>query len=242
MPKHLLIAQRLTRLIAANRHLRDLELSPDNRSPWLPALQRWQAQRLKDSFRELLREPSSRPAAEFFLSDLYGDHDVGGRDAGVARVIPRLTRLLPENFLITAADAIELGALSHALDLRMVRHFEAAHGEHGRDVHIDAERYGETYRRCRLPRLRRRQIDLILEVGNALDDAVQHPMLGRVLKLSRMPARAAGLTDLQQFLERGFGAFAKLGGAEDFLATIERQEREASRRLFAGDPAPFGRG
>ena len=239
MPKHPAIAQRLTRLIAANRQLRDPELSPDNRSPWLPALQRWQAQRLKESFRRLLRESSTRPAAEFFLSDLYGDHDVSGRDAGVARVIPRLTRLLPEDFLVTAADAIELGALSHALDLRMVRHFEAGYGEDGRHVHIDAERYAETYRRCGLRRLRRHQIDLILEVGNALDDAVQHPMLGRVLKLSRLPARAAGLTDLQQFLERGFGAFAKLGGADHFLGTIERQEREVSRRLFAALPRPF---
>jgi hypothetical protein len=230
------IARRLTLLIEANRHLRDPQLSPDNLSPWLPALQRWQAQRLKESFATLLATPHMRPAAEFFLSDLYGDHDVSSRDAGVARVIPRLTRLLPEDFLITAADAIELGALSHALDLRMVRKLEARHRGTPK---LDAERYAQAYRDCGLPRLRRRQIDLIVEVGEALDDAVKHPMLGRVLKLSRLPARAAGLTDLQQFLERGFGAFGKLGGAEEFLAIIERQEREVSRRLFAGHPRPF---
>jgi hypothetical protein len=64
-------------------------------------------------------------------------------------------------------------------------------------------------------------------------------MLGRVLKLSRLPARAAGLWELQQFLERGFAAFAELGGAEEFLRTIERQEREVSRRLFAAHTRPF---
>lgn len=230
------IAARLSRLIAINQQLRDPACSPGNRSPWLPVLQRWQAQRLKESFTEFLREPSTRPAAEFFLTDLYGDHDVRGRDSGVARVIPRLIRLLPEDFLITAADAIELGALSHALDLRMVARLQERCGG---DLRLDAARYALAYRDCGLRRLRGRQIDLVVEVGRALDDAVRHPMLGRVLRLSRLPARAAGLSDLQQFLERGFGAFAQLGGAEHFLSTIERQERSVSRRLFAGESNPF---
>jgi hypothetical protein len=157
-------------------------------------------------------------------------------DSGVARVIPRLIRLLPEDFLITAADAIELGALSHALDLRMVARLQ---DRFGGDLRLDAARYAWAYRDCGLRRLRGRQIDLVQEVGYALDDAVRHPMLGRVLRLSRLPARAAGLSDLQQFLERGFAAFARLGGAEYFLTTIERQERSVSRRLFAGESNPF---
>lgn len=229
-------AGRIGRLIEANQRLRDPVRTPLNTSPWLPALQRWQAQRLARSFEHFLATPHMRPAAEFFLSDLYGDHDVSGRDSGVARIVPRLVRLLPEDFLVTAADAIELGALSHALDLRMAMRLQQAHGSRPR---IDLARYAQAYRATALPRLRRRQIDLIMEVGQALDQAVRHPMLGRVLKLSRLPARAAGLSDLQQFLERGFAAFAELGGAADFLGAIERQEREVSRRLFTGHPAPF---
>jgi hypothetical protein len=237
MHAHHPTARRLSRLIAANQRLRDPEAEPRNGSPWLPALQRWQAQRLKCSFEAFLKRADTRPAAEFFLSDLYGDHDVSGRDAGVARIVPRLIRLLPDNFLLTAADAIELGALSHAFDLRMVDRLGARHGSRVRS--IDEAVYAQAYRDCGLPRLRARQIDLIVEVGQSLDEAVRHPMLGRVLKLSRLPARAAGLWELQQFLERGFAAFAELGGAEEFLRTIERQEREVSRRLFAAHAQPF---
>ncbi|MCG6118029.1 MAG: hypothetical protein MEQ07_07525 [Aquimonas sp.] len=228
-------ARRIGRLIEANQRLRDPARTPLNRSPWLPILQRWQAERLAGSFQRFLETPHMRPAAEFFLSDLYGDHDVTGRDGGVARIVPRLVRLLPADFLVTAADAIELGALSHALDLRMVGCLQRGTGR----PTLDLERYAQAYREVGLARLRRRQIDLIVEVGEALDDAVRHPMLGRVLRLSRLPARAAGLWELQQFLERGFTAFAELGGAEDFLQTIERQEREVSRRLFCGHPKPF---
>ncbi len=231
------LALRLARLIHANQRLRDAQAAPANASPWLPQLQRWQAKRLEVSFGHFLARPDTRPAAEFFLSDLYGDHDVSARDAGVARIVPRLLRLLPEEFILTAADAIELGALSHALDLRMVERLIRRCGRDARK--IDAATYAQAYRDSGLPRLRRRQIDLIIEVGHALDAAVRHPMLGRVLKLSRVPARMAGLWELQQFLERGFAAFARLGGAQEFLATIERQEREVSRRLFAGHPKPF---
>ncbi|MBE5314542.1 MAG: hypothetical protein H4O13_03980 [Xanthomonadales bacterium] len=237
MHAHHPTARRLARLIAANQRLRSFDTEPRNRSPWLPALQRWQAQRLKASFAAFLKRPDRRAAAEFFLSDLYGDQDVSGRDSAVARIVPRLIRLLPDDFLRTAADAIELGALSHAFDLRMVDCLVRGYGERPRV--FDEALYAQVYRDCGLPRLRARQIDLIVEVGQSLDEAVRHPMLGRVLKLSRLPARAAGLWELQQFLERGFAAFAKLGGADEFLATIERQEREASRRLFAGHPQPF---
>jgi hypothetical protein len=55
-------------------------------------------------------------------------------------------------------------------------------------------------------------------------------------------ARAAGLSELQGFLERGFAAFDELGGAGEFLGAIGQRERLASSRLFAGDPDPFGDG
>ena len=53
---------------------------------------------------------------------------------------------------------------------------------------------------------------------------------------------AAGLSELQGFLERGFGAFEELGGAGEFREAIGHRERQASARLFAGDPDPFGEG
>jgi hypothetical protein len=65
------------------------------------------------------------------------------------------------------------------------------------------------------------------------------PGIGSLLKLSRLPARAAGLGALQSFLERGCAAFTALGDAGAFLADIRRSETAAMRRLFAGDADPF---
>ena len=202
----------------------------------LPVLRHWQAARLEASFADVLANPSMRAAGRFFLSDLYGERDFSGRDRDLGRVLPLMLPLLPDSLLLAARDALGLHVLSQALDLRMARRMQAR-----RWRRLDTDRYGEVYRACGLPRLRARQITLIVAVGHALDAAVHRHGVHRILKAARLPARMAGFAELQGFLERGFDAFGQLGGAGAFLSRIERGEREVSRRLFAADPAPFDR-
>lgn len=225
--------RRLRRVLEANRHGRDPKREPRNLSPRLAELQRWQAQRLTRSFADFLAEPRTAPAARFFLDDLYGDHDVSARDRDVERVLPLMRKLLPPHLIETAADAIELAWLSHAFDLRLARALESMlkPGEA-----IEADAYAAAYRRVGKPRLRRHQIELILKVGATLDHAVHKPWIPRLLRASRLPAKIAGLGQLQSFLERGFAAFQALQGADDFLAEIARRELSVSRRLLAGEP------
>jgi hypothetical protein len=104
---------------------------------------------------------------------------------------------------------------------------------------ITDEDYGRAYREVGLPRLRERQIGLIVRVGEALDAAVHKHGVHKLLRASRLPAQLAGLHELQAFLERGFEAFGALGGAGPFLRDLESREREISRRLFARHPRPF---
>lgn len=208
----------------------------ENASPRLAVLRAWQSQRLEASFADVLADPKMHAAGRFFLSDLYADRDFSGRDRDVDRIMPIMVHLLPETMLRAARDAIELHVLSHALDLRMVRAMDRR-----RLSRLDTVRYGEIYREAGQPRLRRRQIALVVSVGRSLDAAVQRHGVHRLLRASRLPARAAGLSELQAFLERGFDAFAKLEGAEPFLQRVARGEGEVSRRLFAGDPDPFRR-
>lgn len=215
----------------------DPQREPRNALRWLKPLQAWQAARLERSFARFLQDPARRPAARFFLTDVYGDHDFARRDADIARVIPMMQRLLPAALLDTVADGIALGALTHALDLRMA---EALQRLAPRRRTLDAGLYANAYRAVGLPRLRAHQVALIDDVGTGLAAALRIPGVGTLLRLSRMPARAAGLGELQGFLERGFDAFAQLGDARGFLADIRASETEVMRRLFASEPEPFG--
>lgn len=206
-----------------------------NTSALLAVLRSWQTRRLEASFADVLADPQMRAAGRFFLTDLYSDRDFSARDRDIDRIMPLMVHLLPESMLSAARDAIELHVLSHALDLRMV-----AAMARRRIRSLDEARYGEIYRETGLPRLRRRQIGLIVAVGRSLDAAVKRHGVHRLLRASRLPARAAGMSELQGFLERGFDAFAQLGGADRFLERIAGGEGEVSRRLFAAHPRPFG--
>lgn len=226
----------LMRRLAWHRAVHDPEQEPRNRLRWLPEVRRWQAARLSASFEGFMQDPKRRPAAEFFLTDLYGDRDFSRRDADIARVAPMMLRLMPQALVETLVDAIELGALSHAFDLRMA---EALQRLAPRRTTLDDDLYARAYREVGQPRLRAHQIDLIKVAGYGLGHALRTRGVATLLGMLRGPARAAGFGELQTFLERGFGAYAELDSVADFIADIERSEREVSRRLFDGHPRPF---
>ena len=232
----LALDRRLSRVLESNRRGRDPVREPRNGLPWLPALQRWQSARLERTFTDFLAEPRTKPAARFFLDDLYGDYDVTSRDRDVERVLPLMRKLLPAHLIETAADAIELAWISHALDMRMAEQLETLSP---RSKKLDEALYARAYRAVGKPRLRAHQIALILRVGKTLDEAVHKPWIPRLLRASRLPAKFAGLGTLQTFLERGFAAFKELRGADDFLNAIAKRERETSRRLMAGAKDAF---
>lgn len=227
---------RLERRLACHQALHDPVREPRNGLAWLPEVRRWQAERLKISFAGFLADPARRPAAEFFLGDVYGDRDFTRRDADIARVLPMMRRLLPRGLLATVADAIEVGALTHALDLRMAETLQVMAPRRKR---LDEPLYGEAYRDIGLPRLRRRQIALIRSVGGGFGRSLKMPGVSALLAFSRGPAKLAGLGELQGFLERGYAAFETLGNADAFVDEIARAELRASQRLFAADPDPF---
>lgn len=237
MSRHADVVHRLQHRLACHQALHDPVEEPRNGLRWLPELRRWQTARLERSFRRFLEDRHRAAAARFFLTDVYGDRDFSRRDADIARVLPTMQRLLPASLLSTVADGIALGALTHALDLRMAQ----ALGElvpNGR--RLDEARYGQAYRRVGKPHLRERQIEMILEVGHGLGRALRLPGITTLLRMSRGPAHAAGLSELQGFLERGVAAFKQLGDVDAFLADIQRVEREIAHRLATDAPDPFG--
>ena len=199
----------------------------------LECLAAWQASRMGRTYADLAIQSRYAEAIAFFQSDLYGASDFAQRDADLARVVPVMTRMLPGRVIATIAQAMELNALSHELDRALLQRLPRADG-----IFTVAE-YCIAYRRPGDRPARDRQIDLIGEIGAGLDDYVRRPLIHSALVMMRRPARLAGLAVLHDFLERGFLAFRKMHGATEFLATIDRRERELMEAIFAGATAPF---
>jgi hypothetical protein len=216
------------------RHLERLKaLRGEGRAlpPRLTELKAWQSRRLAETYADIAAQERYRAATSFFLDDLYGPKDFSRRDREMLRILPTMSRILPRSAVETASLAIELEALSEDLDQRAAAALPPGP--------IDDASYGEAYRKSSSAQERQHQIDLIDAVGRRLDALVRKPLVHSTLKLMRQPARLAGLSDMQDFMERGFEAFRAIQGADGFLALLREREERIMSRLFAGASRPF---
>lgn len=194
----------------------------------------FQRDRLSHTHADLLAAERYAKAAQFFLEDLYGSRDLSARDAELSRVIPALTRLLPNAALETIARAVELDWLSEQLDQQVA--LALAPGEAALPRLSEAQ-YQRAYRSAGEFAGREHQIALVGRIGAELDRLVKVPMLGTLLGAMGKPAEQAGVRQLHEFLLRGFSAFKAMRGAGEFLRLIDQREREHHRRLVQPEPA-----
>jgi hypothetical protein len=197
-------------------------------------IKRYQQSRFALTYADLLSHPRYAGASRFFLDDLYGPGDFSQRDAQFARIVPALVRLFPNEVITTVEALTALHALSEQLDSEMARQVGQAP--------LTGATYVAAWRRTGHPASRQRQIDLMLDVGRALDVYTHRPLLRHSLRAMRLPARKAGMSALQAFLESGFETFRAMHGADEFLTQIGHRERAMAASLFGSPSAadPLG--
>lgn len=197
----------------------------------IAAVKRYQSQRFQNSYRDLIAGGPYQAAAQFFLNELYGLVDYSGRDAQFARIAGTIERLLPRQAVSTAVALARLHLLTEQLDWAMASAWQPAPSSE-----TVAATYVQTWNRVGQREKRERQLQLVLGLGRDLTRLTQTPGLRLMLKLMRGPAHAAGLHELQTFLEAGFDTFAPLArqkdGTEAFLSLIETRESELMHALF----------
>lgn len=190
----------------------------------LRKLQYWQTKRLLATHGDLWESKRFKPAMAFFIDELYGPKDFSKRDKDIARVVPKMAKILPQQALESLESALRLNSLSFEMDVKM--------SELLVDINVDRDSYAKAYQACNNLEQREEQIDLLESLGADLADVVKIPGISALLMLSRKPAKMAGVESLQAFLESGFKAFKKLGEVEDFIIPIVSQEKRIMHALF----------
>jgi hypothetical protein len=198
------------------------------------ALRLWQSQRFRQTYADLLQDKHMGAPALFFLTELYSEKEYSQRDAQFARIANTIERLFPQSVVQTATLLAQLHALSETLDACMARTWQATHQAETALPFDDASSlplYRQLwqvlgdhpgYNQARLE-----QLQATHHLGLQLQRHTQVPGLRLMLKMMRAPATAAGLQDLQRFLERGFDTFGQLGRAgkvPEFLQTVIQRE------------------
>ncbi|MBT3133544.1 hypothetical protein KL866_00130 [Alteromonas sp. ALT199] len=200
--------------------LRDLA-NKLNVMPTIHQLQHWQCERLLVTHDDLAQQKRYQKAMAFFVEELYGPKDFSQRDADLARVIPKLAKVLPDKAMNAMDDALSLNALSFDLDMAMSQYLQT----HCPGEPINKDNYALAYRDVGRIEDREHQIDIISHLGDQLSDVIKIRGIGMLISLSRRPAKLAGLLALHEFLERGFNAFKALGDVQSFVQPVLTKEK-----------------
>jgi hypothetical protein len=191
--------------------------------PSIRAVQAWQCKRLLASHQQMYQQKRFKPAVEFFINELYGPNDFSQRDQDIARIVPKMSKFLPEKALQSLASALHLNTLSFELDFDLAKRLV--------DTEINRETYANAYVSCDNIASRQQQIDYIRNLGNDLADVVKMKGISSLLFISRKPAKMAGVLALHEFLEKGFRSFKNLGNVEDFIFPVVNKEQEIMQHL-----------
>jgi hypothetical protein len=188
-------------------------------------IKRHQHMRFGRDYAGLMESPRYDAATRFFLDDLYGPADFADRDTQFGRVVPAMARVLPSEVTHTVAQLAELHALSEVLDQKMAQALPVEA--------VDDRSYRSAWQMVGRRDQREAQLRLLLAIGTALERHTRSRLLSATLRMMRRPAKAAGLSQLQSFLERGLAAFSAMHGAQEFLETIAANERRVIDEMFA---------
>ena len=227
-------AQIIRESVAGVSRLRDIAAADATLAAAICAVKRYQSLRFQTTYRDLIAGGPYRAAAQFFLTELYGNLDYSKRDAQFSRIAGTLERILPKQAVATAVALARLHALTEKMDHQMGQCWVSL-----ASMPAEPQRYAHAWRTVGQKEQRTLQLELVLAIGQDLAKLTRTPGLRLLLKMMRGPAQAAGLPDLQHFLETGFDTFAALGKTENnaagFLRLIEARESELIAALFQTD-------
>ncbi|MBS7808980.1 hypothetical protein [Variovorax sp. PCZ-1] len=220
----------IAQALSVVEHLRKQRHTHPELAKRTESLRQWQAQRFRNTYTDVLKDPHMGPAALFFLTELYSEQDFSKRDAQFARIAGAIERLFPQAVVQTATLLAKLHALSETLDACMaIQWLDQAKENDDLNLNIYQSLWQSLMNVPGYAQARQQQLHATQDLGLQLQRHTKVPGLRFMLTMMRAPATAAGLQDLQRFLERGFDTFGQLGKAgkvPKFLAIVS--EREAA--------------
>ncbi len=195
----------------------------------LQYLQELQQGRMARDYKDFLEQSDFAPAIEFFLTELYGGMGFVERNNDLKKVYSIMTRMLPDSMLQTLAEAMQFQALSIKLDMEVCQQLVS----NGIDLEkLNLAQYAEANIQLDAETERRLQVKNVVHLGKALQKQVRRPFALRLLKMMRLPAKAAGFGTLHDFLERGLTAFLRMPDIAEFLLALQQRETKFMDGMF----------
>jgi hypothetical protein len=214
------VSEKIQADLAKARTTRKMQMSA--RPALRTSLRAWQRERLKTTHALALTDPGTSAAARFFLDEIYPVSTAAWRDSQAFAALSSLCKLLPDAALEALAAAAAMDSLTEELDAQWCDAWQAARlGENASN--IVREDYEDAYRQCDKI-LRERQLEALAQASHSLTRISGMTLASAALRAMKLPAKLAGLSDLQEFLERGYRIFSDLKQPDVFCRQLHDRE------------------
>ena len=188
----------------------------------------WQLDYMLPFYEGLRASDDTAAAVDFVVSDLTGI-GVSQRDHDIARIVPIMSKMLPDKALRTVVSAMRLNAGVLDINLSICR---ALYKERPVSADVSEADYCAACRQASSLDECLELVHVIEDIGHSLDHVIRIPMIGLTLKAMRRPARVAGFGALQTFLEKGYTTFVALEDVDQFLHDIALRMTEVFTWIF----------
>ena len=191
-------------------------------------LQAFQTNLLRQDYADFQAQPRFFDLSEFFFTALYAPADFGLRNESFRRLHDWLTGLIGRDPVVVLARSIELYELTDSLDEDVALALRAAGVQSGITRPAWEAAYGKVGRWLD----RKRQVELLVSNGHALDLACRVPLVHTELRLFRPAAGLLGWGHVVDFLLRGHEAIARARPIDPLLDAIVERETARMEQLI----------
>lgn len=181
----------------------------------LSNLKQYQQKRLAHTHADYLIDPNTSQAANFFLTDIYGDNDFSNYYKDLDKLIPTMTKTFPAPALEIIVKSLKLNLITEQLDLSMAQKLGSQFTD---------EQYWKLYKSKDTLSLRKQQLLSLKEIGDKLISISKLPLISQLLNVMSIPAKKMNVLPLHNFLKNGFNIFKNTKEPEKFLNTLYQRE------------------
>ncbi len=190
----------------------------------------WQNNYMLQFYDDFCVTKENTAAVDFVVSELTGI-GISERDHDLARVVPAMVRMLPDKALQTIAVAMELNSRILTINLSICREL---FGKLSPANKISERNYCLACRQVSRLDEFLELVELTKQVGQSLNHVIELPMIGLILRAMRSPARLAGFSSLQDFLETGYHTFKAIEDVDQFLDDISDRTASVFGKIMEG--------
>jgi len=193
------------------------------------ALQKFQSERLAETYQDLMTDPQYKKIGHFFFEKLYGPEDFSFRDTSIKKLHKLLKGKVYSGIISAVSKVIELHELSDRLDDRMVEQMMAM----GVGENMNMDQYQAVYRSLDNYDQRLYQIDLGAEVTQVFYKLSKKWVVAVSLNTVRTAAHLIGMGKIIDFIYEGYEGFRAIKNIDYFFDTVDTREHAWHEELWS---------